>query len=82
MEVEFKNVRPSNEEVLKSLVFYKLENPILQPTDDKGLILKFRTVNEATHEAMKQDLNTTFPIEEKSLIPLVLLSVKNFRLNR
>ena len=64
-EVEFKNVRPSNEEVLKSLVFYKLENPILQPTDDKGLILKFRTVNEATHEAMKQDLNTTFPIEEK-----------------
>ncbi len=64
-EVEFKDNRPANEEVLKSLDFYKLENSVLQPTGDRGLILKFRSVNENTHEAMKQDLNSVFPIEEK-----------------
>ncbi|MDP3764272.1 MAG: protein translocase subunit SecF [bacterium] len=64
-EIEFKDTRPANEDVLKSLSFYKLESSVLQPTGDKGLILKFRSVNENTHEAMKRDLNDAFPIEEK-----------------
>lgn len=64
-EVEFKNSRPANEEVLKALAFYKLEDAVLQPTGDRGLILKFRPVNENTHEAIKRDLATEFPLEEK-----------------
>lgn len=64
-EVEFKNNRPANAEVLKALAFYKLEDVVPQPTGDKGLILKFRPVNENTHEAMKRDLVAAFPLEEK-----------------
>lgn len=79
-EVEFKNVRPANEDVLKALSFYKLEDSVLQPTGEKGLILKFRSVNEATHEAMKQDLNSAFPVEEKkfdSIGPVIGKELQN-----
>ncbi len=64
-EVEFKNERPGNAEVVAALSFHKIEDAVLQPTGEKGLILKFRPVNENTHESMKRDLNDFSPIEEK-----------------
>lgn len=64
-EVEFNSQRPANAEVVSALGFYKIEDAILQPTGEKGLILKFRAVNENTHESMKRDLNDFAPIEEK-----------------
>lgn len=64
-EVEFKNQRPSNQEILSVLAFHKLEDAVFQPTGEKGLIIKFRPVNENTHESMKRDLDDFSPIEEK-----------------
>ena len=64
-EVEFKNQRPDNQEIMKALADFKLDDAVVQPTGDKGLILKFRSVNENTHAAMKSSLNILSPLEEK-----------------
>ena len=64
-EVEFLNERPSNEKILEVMGGYKAEDAFIQPTGDKGAIIKFRDVNENTHEALKQDLNSVSPLNEK-----------------
>lgn len=64
-EVEFTGERPSNEKILEVLSIYKAEDAFLQSTGDNGLILKFRSVNENTHEMMKRDLSSVAPITEK-----------------
>src|SRR3990167_828858 len=63
-EIKFENGRPNNEEILTVLADYKLEPAVFQPVGEQGLIIKFRAVNENTHEAMKRDLNGSWPIEE------------------
>ena len=64
-EVEFLNERPSNEKILEVMSGYKAEDAFIQPTGDKGAIIKFRAVNENTHESMKRDLNSISPLNEK-----------------
>ena len=64
-EIEFKNLRPHNEEILTALADYKIEPAVFQPTGERGLIMKFRAVNENTHEAMKRDLNDLSALEER-----------------
>ncbi len=63
-EVKFENVPPQNAEILAALADYKIEPVVFQPVGDKGLIMKFRSVNENTHEAMKRDLVIIGPMEE------------------
>lgn len=63
-EVRFENTPPSSAEVLAALADYKIEPAIFQPVGDKGLIMKFRSVNENTHEAMKRELAIIGPMEE------------------
>lgn len=64
-EVEFTTARPDNAAILGALSDFKLEGAVVQPVDERGVILKFRDVNENTHEAMKMALNTLSPIQEK-----------------
>lgn len=64
-EIEFKGERPSKEDILANLAIYKLEDAVFQPTGEKGLIIKFRPVNENTHESIKRDLDDVYPLEEK-----------------
>lgn len=64
-EVEFINERPSSDKILEVMKEYKAEDAFVQPTGEKGAIIKFRDVNENTHQAMKQDLNSISPLIEK-----------------
>ena len=63
-EVEFKNNRPSSQEIIAALSFHKMEDAVFQPVGARGLILKFRPINENTHESIKRDLNDFSPLEE------------------
>lgn len=64
-EVEFLNERPSNEKIMEVMSAYKAEDVFIQPTGEKGAIIKFRDINENTHQALKQDLNSAAPLTEK-----------------
>lgn len=64
-EIEFTGERPSKEDILANLAIYKLDEAVFQPTGEQGLIIKFRPVNENTHESVKRDLNDVYPLEEK-----------------
>ena len=64
-EIEFKGERPGKEDILANLAIYKLDDAVFQPTGEKGLIMKFRPVNENTHESIKRALNDVYPLEEK-----------------
>lgn len=64
-EIEFLNERPSNEKIMEVMGIYKAEDVFIQPTGEKGAIIKFRDINENTHQALKQDLNSVSPLTEK-----------------
>jgi preprotein translocase subunit SecF len=64
-EVEFTNARPSNDKIVEVMKVYKAEDVFIQPTGDKGAIIKFRDINENTHQALKLDLNAVAPLTEK-----------------
>lgn len=49
MEIEFKESRISNEDVLRSLADLNLGDISLQPTGEKGLILRMGNISEETH---------------------------------
>jgi preprotein translocase subunit SecF len=66
MEVNFTNNRPSNEQISKSLESFNLGEMVIQSTADKGDILKFKGVDEATHQQILAKLQTLSPLEEKS----------------
>ena len=65
MEIEFINIRPANEAITKALADFQLGEGAVQPLGERGAILKFRSVNENTHEAMKRELEALAPLEEK-----------------
>jgi preprotein translocase subunit SecF len=64
-EVEFLNERPSNEKIVEVMKMYKAEDVFIQPTGEKGAIIKFRDINENTHQDLKQNLNSVAPLTEK-----------------
>ncbi len=64
-EIEFIKDRPSNEAILASLQDFKLDDALIQPTGEKGVILRFRNINEKTHEAAYRYLNDLSPLTEK-----------------
>ena len=65
-EIQFINARPDNSQIVSALSDFKLEDLQIQPVGDTGVILKFRSVNENTHAAMKDNLNRLSPLQEKS----------------
>lgn len=50
LEIEFKNKRPSLETIQSSLKSLDLGTIIIQPVGDRGMILRFRSVDEETHQ--------------------------------
>jgi len=66
MEIEFKDARSSNEEIQGSLTGFNLGEIIIQPTDQKGMLLKFKEINEATHQQIIAKLQESSKLEEKS----------------
>jgi len=55
MELSFKDVRPSNQEIEAKLSQFNLGEIVVQPTGDKGVIIKTKEINEEKHqEILKQ----------------------------
>lgn len=55
MELNFKDVRPSNKDIETKLGQFNLGEVIVQPTGERGVIIKMETVSEEKHqEILKQ----------------------------
>lgn len=66
MEVVFQNQRPSNEDIVKNLTEFNLGEIIIQPTGDNGAVLKFKGIDETTHQKVLRKINDASPIQEKN----------------
>lgn len=63
-EINFQN-RPDNVVIQESLSSFNLGEIIVQPTDDNGVILRFKNVDEDVHQEMLTKLNEISGVEEK-----------------
>lgn len=50
LEIEYEEARPSNQEILERLVDFELGNVTLQPTGEKGVILRIKDIDEDLHQ--------------------------------
>jgi len=65
LELEFKTERPSNQEIRESLKEFNLGEIYIQPTNEKGLILRMKDVSEDVHQQIIQKLKAKGELEEK-----------------
>jgi preprotein translocase subunit SecF len=65
LEAGFKDQRPSNEQISKSLADLDLGDITIQPTGSNGVILTMRGIDEATHQKITEKLNALSASEEK-----------------
>jgi preprotein translocase subunit SecF len=63
-EVTFEN-RPTNAVIQEKLNSFNLGEIVVQPTDNNGVILRFKDINEDTHQQMIVKLNEISPVQEK-----------------
>lgn len=68
MEIDFQNQRPTNEAIQNTLSQFSLGEVIIQPTGTNGAILRFKGVDEATHQQILSKLNELSPVQEKSFL--------------
>lgn len=76
LELEFKEARPSNQEIREKLAAFDLGEVLIQPSGDKGVIFRMKDIDEETHQKMIQKLGE---IEEKrfeSIGPTIGLELK------
>lgn len=66
MEVEFVKERPSNETIAKQLSSFDLGDIVIQPLSVKGAVLKFKGIDESTHQQVLSKLKELSAVEEKS----------------
>jgi len=66
MQLLFLDQRPANDQISKQLQDFNLGEITIQPTGEKGVILKFKGIDEATHQQILDKINSTNPVEEKS----------------
>lgn len=60
LEIEFLTQRPSNQDIISSLSSLNLGNVIVQPIGEKGVILRFKEIDEETHQKIINTLKETF----------------------
>ena len=66
MEVNFTQNRPANEEITKALAGFNLGDIVVQPTGEKGALLQFAGIDEATHQQILEKLQALSPADETS----------------
>ena len=66
MEIEFTKQRPSNDEISKSLTQFNLGEIVIQPIGFGGTVLKFKGVEEETHQNILSEINKLSAVQEKS----------------
>lgn len=65
LEVDFQNTRPTNQTIQDKIKDLNLGEVTLQPTGEKGLILRTKEIDEATHQKIIEKINEISPITEK-----------------
>ncbi|MBU2545120.1 protein translocase subunit SecF [Patescibacteria group bacterium] len=50
IELEYRDERPSNEQILSELEEFDLGNIVIQPTGEKGVILRMKHIDEEVHQ--------------------------------
>ncbi len=66
MEVNFIDKRPVNDEISKALLNFNLGEIIVQPTGDKGAVLKFKGIDETVHQQILLKLSELSKVDERS----------------
>jgi len=65
LEVEYKEVRPSNQIIKDKLVDLDLGEIYIQPTGERGVILRMKDISEDVHQQVLEKLKETGEISEK-----------------
>ncbi|PIS39422.1 MAG: protein translocase subunit SecF [Candidatus Nealsonbacteria bacterium CG08_land_8_20_14_0_20_38_20] len=65
LELEFKDARPSNQEIRERLANLPLGEVILQPAGEKGLLLRMKDISEDVHQELLSRLNEKWGLEQK-----------------
>lgn len=65
MEVGFLDQRPTNEQIQNNLSQFNLGEIVSQPTENNGVILQFKGIDEATHQQMLLKLSELSKVEER-----------------
>ena len=64
MEVEYQDERPSNDAIKESLSEFDLGDIIVQPSGDRGVILRVKDINEEKHQEVLSKLKEAQDLEE------------------
>lgn len=65
LEVEYAGARPSNQEIRESLAGIELGEILIQPSDEKGVIIRMKDISKDTHALLLQNLEKFGAVEEK-----------------
>lgn len=65
MEVEFVGGRPESSAILEKMSEAGVENAIMQPTSERGAILRFKDINESQHQTVLVLLSSLGELQEK-----------------
>lgn len=74
LELEFKTERPANPEIQEKLADLNLGEFYIQPTGEKGVILRLRDISEETHQLLLEKLGELQELQElrfESIGPVV-----------
>ncbi|MBM3206499.1 MAG: protein translocase subunit SecF [Candidatus Staskawiczbacteria bacterium] len=66
MEVSFLNERPSNQDIANQISEFNLGEVIIQPVGENDAVLRFKGVDESTHNQIVSKINELSPLEEKN----------------
>lgn len=65
LEIEYKNARPQNEEITANLAKIDEKDAVLQPTGERGVILRLPNIDEAKHQDILSALGGPEIVTEK-----------------
>ena len=79
LEIEFFVTRPDSQKINESLEALQLGNITTQPAGEKGMLLRFREVNEETHQAILNTLKEKLrPSGDEIPVDVKILEEKRF----
>jgi preprotein translocase subunit SecF len=64
LEVKYKNIRPSNQEIEEKLADLKLGKIIIQPSENLGVVIRMKDISEETHQEVLKRLRSDSELEE------------------
>lgn len=71
LEVEYFNGRPANQEIQQKLADLDLGSISLQPTGERGLILRVKDIDEETHQTILQRLGQVNELRFELIGPII-----------